>query len=134
MNYPHNDKIKAILNDKADFVFREGLNYLIPAWQRFADCYVENEELIYEWQNDLDTRNIIDEILPVLAENERIKIEEVLKPIDEKVMAKTFEINECIYSKEIEKKYKYNRHKNWYYYRLNQKIFENEKGVYTEKV
>ncbi len=131
--YPHNEDIKIVLKDKADFVQHEGLNYLIPQWQLFADKYVITEDSLYEWLNDLDTRKIIDEILEVLSKTERRKVEVVLKPIDTKVIKNTFEINECIWGNEVEKSNKYDRRKNWYYYRINEKIFCNEIGKFSKR-
>ena len=129
--YPHTDKIKELLKDKSELVQQKGLNYLIPNWQQFADLYAESEELIYEWLNDLDTRKIIDEILQILPYQERIKIELVLKPIDKKVIDKTFEINECVWGDNVEIQ-KYDKQKNWYYYRMNQKVFDSEAGQFTK--
>jgi hypothetical protein len=132
--YPHTDKIKTLLKDKAEFVQQKGLNYLIPNWQQFADMYADSEELIYEWLNDLDTRKIIDEILQILSYQDRIKIELVLKPIDKKVIDKTFEINECVWGDNVETKEKYDRQKNWYYYRMNQKVFDSEARQFTKRM
>jgi len=131
--YPHTDEIKTLLKGKADFVQRDGLNYLIPNWQRFADEYADTEDLIYEWLNDLDTRKIIDEIIEILPDSEKKQIEFELKPIDEKVIEKTFEINECVWGSAIENENKYDRNKNWYCYRMNQRIFESEVGQYTKR-
>jgi hypothetical protein len=131
--FPHTDEIKAILKDKADFVRQDGLNYLIPNWKRFADNYADKEDLIYEWLNDLDTRSIIDEILVILPNTERAKIAEVLKAIDTKFIEKTFEINECVWNVKVEKDNKYDRQKNWYYYRVNENLFENEAGQFTKR-
>lgn len=130
--YQHTDKIKEVLKDKSDLVQQHGLNYLIPNWQRFADQYADTEELIYDWLNDLDTRKIIDEILAVLPENERHKIEHELKPIDDAVLVKTFEINECVWGEEVERENYYNRQKHWCYYRMNDHVFESEGGRFTK--
>ena len=131
--YPHTDKIQIILEGKADFVKRDGLNYLIPAWQKFADNYVDTEDSIFEWHNDLDTRNIIDEILALLPTAEKTKVELDLKVIDAKVIEKTFEINECVWGDQVEHDNKYNRQNNWYYYRMNQSVFNSETGQYTKR-
>lgn len=88
---------------------RNGLNYLIPTWKLFSEKYADTEEEIYEWLNDLDTRRIIDEVLSAFSENERIEITQELKPIDDNVLAKTFEVNECVWGDKIEKECKYNR-------------------------
>lgn len=130
--YPHTNKIKTLLKDKAYFVQRDGLNYLIPNWQRFADEYADTEDLIYEWLNDLDTRKIIDEIIEILPDSEKKQIEFELRAIDEKVIKKTFEINECVWGSVVEKEDQFDRKKNWYYYRVNQKIFDIEAGQFTK--
>jgi hypothetical protein len=131
--FPHTEEIKAILKDKADLVRLDGLNYLIPKWKRFTDNYADNEELIYEWLNEIDARKIIDEILVILSYRERLKIAEVLKTIDTEFIGKTFEINECVWNDIIEKENKYDRQKNWYYYRVNQNLFENEAEQFTKR-
>lgn len=131
--YIHNEQIRGILNGKADFVQNEGLNYLIPNWQRFAEKYAGTEDLIYEWLNDLDTRKIIDEILEVLPDHEQTKIKFILTQIDNRVIEKTFEINECVWGKKVEQESKYNRQKNWYYYRMNKYLFDVETGRFTKR-
>lgn len=131
--YPHTDKLKEVVKDKSDLVQQHGLNYLIPTWQRFADQYADTEDLIYEWLNDLDTRRIIDEILAALPETERNQIEQDLKPIDNTVLAKTFEINECVWGEKVETENSYNRHKHWYYYRMNDHVFESEGERITKR-
>ncbi len=131
--YPHTNKIKTVLREKSDFVLRDGLNYLIPTWKQFADKFSDTEDLIYEWQNDLDTRKIIDEILDTLSDDEKIKIELDLKPIDKTVIAKTFEINECVWGDKVEKDNNYDRKKQWYYYRMNQNVFDNEIEQFTKR-
>ena len=131
--FPHTEEIKAILKDKANLVRQCGLNYLIPKWKRFTDNYADNEELIYEWLNEIDARKIIDEILVILSYRERLKIAEVLKTIDTEFIEKTFEINECIWNDIVEKENKYDRQKNWYYYRVNQNLFENEAEQFSKR-
>jgi len=130
--YPHNDKIKAVLKDNADFVQKDGLNYLIPAWQRFANEYADTESSLDEWLNHLDTRMIIENILNVLPQNERVKVEEVLKYIDDQAREKTFMVNECVWGQEVEQREHYNRQKHWYYYRVNEQVFKNTSGRFTK--
>jgi hypothetical protein len=81
----------------------------------------------------MGARKIIDEILVLLPNTESAKITEVLKAIDAKFIEKTFEINECVWNDKVEKENKYERQKNWYYYRVNQNLFENEVGQFTKR-
>ncbi|HEX8547989.1 MAG TPA: hypothetical protein VF691_13595 [Cytophagaceae bacterium] len=134
IKFPHTDEIKFILRDKADFVILDGLNYLIPNWKRFAEKYADTEDLIYEWLNDLATREIIDQVLNILSDEERAKIEKVIDPIDKIVFDKTFEIMECVWGPFVEKDKMYNREKHWYFYRVNQDIFDSEEGQFTKRI
>ena len=106
---------------------------LITKWEITANDYAHKEELIYGWQNDMDCRRLIDELLLTLdpAIQEMFMIE--LKPIDDLVKQKTFEVNECILGIKNEKDLKYNRKDNWYYYRLNQALFDSERDYYTKQ-
>lgn len=132
-NYPHTDKIKKLLKDKSDLIRQNGLNYLVPTWRRFADQCADTEEMVYEWLNDLDARKIIDEILASLTATDRLAIEREMTQLDELVLAKTFEVNECIWGEEAERANNYNRHKHWYYYRMNDHVFESESGRFTKR-
>jgi hypothetical protein len=131
--YLHTDNIREILKDKSELVQEHGLNYLIPNWKQFADRYADTEELIYEWLNDLDTRRFIDEILTTLSETERNQIEQDLKPIDDTVLAKTFEVNECVWGEKVQKENGYSREKHWYYYLMNEHVFESENDRFTKR-
>jgi hypothetical protein len=130
--YQHTGKMRQVLKDKSELGQEHGLNYLIPNWKRFAD-HADTEDLIYEWLKDLDARRIIDEILATLSETERKQIEQDLKPIDDTVLAKTFEVNECVWGERVEKENNYNRQKQWYYYRMNENVFESESGRFTKR-
>ncbi len=118
---------------KTNFEKDDGLNYLIPLWKEFAEKYVETETYIYEWLNDIDARRLIDELLAELSEKERTKVEKVVKKIDKEVIAKTFEIEECVWGEKVENDNQYDRKKNWYYYRVNQKVFDSEDGRFTKR-
>ena len=106
---------------------------MIPNWRRFAGVYADEEDLIFDWLNDLDSRKIIDEILNILPYKERILIELELKSIDNLVIEKTFEINECVWGEKVERDRGFNRIKHWHYYRVNQKVFESEHVEFTKR-
>lgn len=105
----------------------------MASWQRFVTNFAHSEDYIYEWLNDLDTRRLIDEHFGKLSAKKRTKIEDKLKPLDEEFIAKTFEIKECVWGSKVEKEHEYNRQKHWYYYRMNQKVFDSEKGNFTKR-
>jgi hypothetical protein len=132
--YPHTQDIKKILKDKSESVRQDGLNYLIPRWHLFAEKYADTESSIYEWLNDLDTRNIIDEILSILSDKDKTSIIHDLKEIDDRVIKKTFEVNECVWGDKVEKENGFDRYKNWYFYRINEKVFNNEPAQFTKRL
>ena len=105
---------------------------LIEKWRTTANDYADKEELIYEWQNDMDCRRLINELLLTLDPAIREKFNIELKSIDDKLKAKTFEVNECIWGTKNELELKYNRKDNWYYYRVNQLVFNDERDIYTK--
>lgn len=110
---------------------KEELNSLLSIWERFANIYANSESYIYEWQNYLDARKLIDEMIESMPADEKIMIGRKLEPLDKKVIAETFEISECIWGKKEERKNQYNRIKNWYYYRVNQYVFNSEANIFT---
>ena len=131
--YPHTPQIRDFLKEKSDLVKHNGLNYLIPTWREFAENYADKEELIYEWLNDLDSRRIIDEILKLLSDQEKIKVKVDLIPIDKLVIEKTFQVSECVWGEEAESDHKYNRVDNWYYYILNEHLLKSEPDRFTKR-
>jgi hypothetical protein len=125
--YSHNERIKSYLQNKKyiKLTIDEGLNYLIPRWEKSINTFC-NDDLIYDYINDLTKRRIIDEILNFLPEEEKKRVQKDLEPIDNIFKAKTFEVNECICGKKVEEKRGYNRKKHWYYYRITESIFNTE--------
>jgi predicted nucleic acid-binding Zn ribbon protein len=99
---------------------------LVEKWESFARDYVHKEELIYEWQNDMDARRLLEEALEVVDSTIKKSILNLIKPLDNFVKENTFEINECVWGVRVEKENKYNRKKHWYYYRINKLVFSNK--------
>jgi hypothetical protein len=103
---------------------------LLKTWKRFAENYAHTEKYIYEWQNYMDCRRLMDELIekyPYLTnDNDSYKAE--IDNLDKIVIEHTFEINECIW-----KNQNYNPEKHWYYYRVNQHVFDNQKAGFTKQ-
>ena len=127
MQYIHNQKIKDYLQKQkySSLVIDNGLNRLIPNWRKQVNINF-NTNIIEEYINYLDGRRIIDEILDLLSENERKKIQNELDEIDDLFRQNTFETNQCILRKEIEQEELINRIDHWYYYRITKLIFDTE--------
>jgi len=127
MTHPHNDIIKAAMRGKSELVQRAGLNYLIPTWARNAAA-ADGEGNMDVWRNDLDGRKIIDEIFDLLSQEERLVVQKELELTDQLFASKTFEVNECVWGETNERNNGYDRIKHWYYYRVNQRLFDAEGG------
>jgi hypothetical protein len=106
---------------------------LFTKWYHFAKKYVIEEELIYEWQNDMDARKLLYNAFAKLNHTEKTEMDRLIMPLDIKVKEHTFEVNECIWGAANEIEHKYNRVVNWYYYRVNQKLFDNSGEPFTKR-
>jgi hypothetical protein len=128
--YPHNDSIKKVVKNCADFVVRDGLNYLIPKWRKFTNSVSENDgSTIDDNLNDLDARKIIDTILPLLAEQEKDRIMSEIYFCDTQYISKTFEVRDCLWGLENELIHGFTRQNNFYYYRAPQYILDQSSDI-----
>jgi hypothetical protein len=109
------------------------LEFLISFWQRIAEEYAATENYIYEWLNYMDTRRLIGRGIDTLPENEQADIALKVKDLDAMLMEKTFEVNECIWGDDVASENGYDRVQHWYYYRMNELIFEAETGKFTKR-
>ena len=128
--YPHNDSIKTVIKNCADFVVKDGLNYLIPQWEKFTNSVDENDgSTSDEYLNDLDIRKIIDTILSLLSEQERDRIISVIDFYDKQFIAKTFEVKDCMWGRENELIHGFTRQNHFYYYRAPQYIIDQNSDI-----
>ena len=109
------------------------LDFLISFWQRIAEEFSEKENLIFEWQNYMDTRRVIGKAIDALPEDEKADIELKISELDAKLMEKTFEINESIWGDGEASEDHYDRESHWYYYRMNEAVFNAENGRFTKR-
>jgi hypothetical protein len=125
--------LDAIDNCLQSNIAKQEIKELFTKWYHFAKKYVIEEELIYEWQNDMDARKLLHIAFANLNNAEKTKMESLTMPLDIKIKENTFEVNECIWGSENEKVHKYNRVVNWYYYRVNQKLFDESGEPFTKR-
>jgi hypothetical protein len=94
---------------------------LLSHWRTFAERYASTETYIYEWQNHMDARRLIAEKLSQQPHDQRALLRHI-RHYDKMVLNQTFEVNECIWGADQG----YDRRTHWYYFRLNQRVFEIE--------
>ena len=109
------------------------LEFLIAFWQRIAEEFAETENLIFEWQNYMDTRRVIGKAIDALPEDEIAELKLNINALDAMLMEKTFEINESIWGDGEESEDHYDRETYWYYYRMNELVFQTESERFTKK-
>ena len=102
--YPHDSRTKEVLMGCADFVRKDGLNYLVPKWKSYTALYLNGytiDETIYEFLNDPDTRYLIHKIIMVLDKDEREEIKKELELYDSNFVNRTVELKECVWGKKM---------------------------------
>jgi hypothetical protein len=107
--------------------------FLVAFWQRIAEEFAETENLIFEWQNYMDTRRVIGKAIGSLTDDAKAEIEMKISSLDAQLMAKTFEIKESIWGDGTESEDHYDREIYWFYYRMNEPVFTAENGRFTKK-
>ena len=111
---------------------KQNIDTLMTIWGNFANEYVETEDNIFEWQNSMDARRIIGEMIDSTSDAKKGKIKKDLKTYDMNVMDNTFEINESVWGEKIASEKGYDPHNDWYYFRMNQGVFDTEEGQFTK--
>lgn len=102
----------------SDQVCRGGLDYLLGSWRRTVDEIVEGYRGLFdEFLNDMDGRRIISELMPIATEVERSRTIDQLSRLDNSFLDATLEYEACIWGDDQAAKRRYNRERDWWYYR-----------------
>ncbi|MCA1592206.1 MAG: hypothetical protein LC754_06055 [Acidobacteria bacterium] len=120
-----NDPVREFCRQKgyADFVIAGGLDYLIPTWERIVDSVVKGEPQCQDgYLKDMDTRQIIAEVLPIASESQRATILDRLEVADERMHAAVVRTQECIWGEENAEKYGWNREEQWWYFTRSKNV------------
>ncbi len=103
----------------ADRVILGGLTGLIERWEYAVSKIVESDSqhLIEEYQNELDGRSIIEEVLPLAMQKERQSIHERLNIADSRFRAASVARDECVWGERVAARRGYTPATHWWYYR-----------------
>ena len=63
-------------------VKKHNIDTLMLLWTNFANEYVESEDSIFEWQNSMDARRIIEDLVDSTSDAKKGKIKKELKAAD----------------------------------------------------
>ena len=94
-----------------------GLDYLVNSWEDLASqVETGNEQWMWEeWVNDLDGREIIQDLLDHVPES-RVALE-VVERADKRFAASTIPTDACQWGDDNAKRHGWTRDKNWWYWR-----------------
>ena len=101
------------------FVREGGFDHLLRRWTRTVAHIDEGYRgLLVEYQNDMDARRLVNELLPLASDEERAEIEALLPSLDTRFLTATRAVDSCIYGQENAAKFDYSPDHDWWYYRI----------------
>ncbi len=74
--------------------------------------------LFPEYQNDMDARQIINELLPLGSDAERARVEASMPSLDDRFIKVTRPVDSCIYGEGHAAIHDCSRERDWWYYRI----------------
>ena len=136
-----NDPVRETLRQRGcpDFVIRGGLEGLVGMWERTAAEIEQGYQgTSDEFLNDVDARQIIEEVLPAATARQRRELVSRLTAADERFRRATEPLGRCAWGQRNEAKYGYTADRNWWYYRTPPRLRDElngwlDRGVAPEK-
>src|SRR5258707_8698343 len=102
--YPHTADIERVLVNCSERITHKGLNYLIPRWKMIAGNFLYNDQCtVEEYLVEMDIRFWIGKVLDVLSKPERSEIMEEISLYDNELIARTFELKDCLCGEQVER-------------------------------
>jgi hypothetical protein len=102
------------------------LKALLNYWKHQVEFLVNNqyEGRFYRWDylNDMDHRQLIEESLSKLEDAEKIEIVSELNKVDSKLIDITDSTDSCIWGEESAQENQWTPEKNWWYFRRPRNI------------
>jgi hypothetical protein len=106
-------------NDLSERVCSGGIEYLVDNWQRIVTGIVDGYTGLFdEYLNDMDSRRIIYELVPLADEIERGIVAASLPALDGDFFKSTRSTNSCIWGEDVAAKSGYRPDRDWWYYRV----------------
>ncbi|WP_088894926.1 hypothetical protein [Leptolyngbya ohadii] len=103
----------------ASFVIENGLDYLIPTWEKTVlEIKTGYTSMREEYLNDMDTRKIIDEVWSLASDEQIEQYQDRLQAADKVYFDSTVPVEDCIWGSENEIKYGYSKEQHWWYYHV----------------
>lgn len=107
-----------LIEIRSPYGIGDPLNKQIEDWWRTVTKRIYDSNYLWEeYLNDLDGRDIIEQVLPHLDKKSKESVLPILKQIDDEFIANTKD-SKCVWGEINEKDNNWNKKSHWYYYRL----------------
>jgi hypothetical protein len=105
-------------------VIEGGLVYLLGAWERTTERVEGGVHtwMLLEWENDLDTREILHGVCQAVPAPDDVKAR--LDLIDARFAAASVEVDECVWGRKPELRHGWSKAVNWWYWRTPRTPYE----------
>jgi hypothetical protein len=104
-------------------VVEGGLDYLVGEWTRIAAAVERRETWLWEeWVNDLDTRDILDDVLVNVPEAAGARPS--VEAVDERFRAAAVATEACAWGDEVAQREGWTREREWWYWTAPPTPFE----------
>lgn len=106
-------------NGFSERVCHGGIDYLVESWRQTTDQIFKGYQGLFdEYLNDMDTRRIISELMPIATETERTRILNPVSILDGYFRGATKPTKACIWGDDQAAKHGYDPDRDWWYYRI----------------
>jgi hypothetical protein len=103
----------------ASFVREGGFDYLIRRWTRIVTHIEEGYHLTFDdYLNDMDSRKIINELLPLASDGESAKVGALVPLLDNRFLAATRPVDLCVWGHANAAKNDWRPDRDWWYFRI----------------
>ena len=115
-----NDPVREYCRKKgyADHVIQGGIGYLVESWEQIVQSIANGEtQYKYDYLNDLDGRQILEEVLKVANSDQRKRFSTRIEVADQRFLSLTISTRECLWGSKNAIKHGWTREKHWWYFR-----------------
>jgi hypothetical protein len=113
------DPVREFLRDKgcAQHVVSRGLEGLVGDWEETVESIAQGYEFgLDDYLNDLDGRQLIEEVMAINEVPNRLKYGDRVRRADERMRKLVRETDECLWGNAAAKRHRWSADKNWWYF------------------
>ena len=115
----------------ADHVVRGGMTYLVESWEQTVESVARGEvQFQDDYLNDMDGRQIPDEVLAVVTDEQKTQFGQRIAKADQRFLAAVIPTTECLWGDQNAKKHGLTRENQWWYFNRPTNVDEREWRTY----